>query len=643
MRFKIKESLALKLSLYIITAVVIIFISVLVYNYHISKRIILESNAENIYNLEQSTLNEVDNILLPVQKVAEGLGRVMDNASLSEAEIKDLLLDAVKDNKEIYGCTVAFEPYMFDAKKKYFDPYWYRPDGRLTYSSGEENDDSYDYFKWEWYTQPKKTGRGVWSEPYYDEDGGNIWMVTYSYPFYRDINEKEEFFGVVACDVSLDWLQELVSKIKIFESGYAFLLSSQGVFISHPNKTYFKKSVTFADLAVKYNDPQEKKIGEAMTSGNKGRIQYFSRTLQKTVLNYYQPLETTGWSLGIVISEDELYSKLDATTLELFIIGIIGYLITLAMIIFLSARATMPLRSLAKATQKIGQGDFNTAIPRVTSHDEIGMLSSSFIKMQDSLIEYVTNLKKTTAAKEKIERELIIAKEIQQSLLPHNFPANKEFDMYAKLLPAKEVAGDLYDFFFIDSERLCFAVGDVSGKGVPAALFMAIAKTLLRSKTSLTSDVAEVLNSMNKELSKESETAMFVTFFMSILNIRTGVLEYCSAGHNPPLIKQGDKFRYLNSDDPLPPLGVIEDIQYKSDKLTLHKNDIFCLYTDGITEAMSKDDVQFTDEKLLEIFEEYKDKTVVNIADNILSSVAFHASTAEQSDDITILVLKYNG
>jgi len=271
------------------------------------------------------------------------------------------------------------------------------------------------------------------------------------------------------------------------------------------------------------------------------------------------------------------------------------------------------------------------------------MLSSSFIKMQDSLIEYVTNLKETTAAKERIERELTIAKEIQQSLLPHKFPANNEFDMFAKLLPAKQVAGDLYDFFFIDSERLCFAIGDVSGKGVPAALFMAIAKTLLRSKTSLSSDTADVLNAMNKELSKESDTAMFVTFFMSILNIRTGELEYCSAGHNPPLIKQGDKFTYLSSDDPFPPLGIIEDTQYKSYKITLRKNDIFCLYTDGITEAMSKDDVQFTDEKLLEIFEENKNQTVEHIADNILSSVAVHASAAEQSDDITILVLKYNG
>lgn len=642
MNFNIRKSFALKLSLSIITAVVIIFMTVLIYNYQVSKQLLLDGTRENIKNLEQSTLNEIDNVLLPAQQVVESLSSFLSSITLTESEINAIIKANVLLNEEINGCTVAFAPYKFAKDKYYFDPYYYREE-RDVKRFDLDNDAEYDYFKWPWYTLPRDEGKGIWSEPYFDEGGGNILMVTYSQPFYRNIDGKKEFYGVVACDISIEWLQEFISQMKIFKTGYAFILSSKGKFIAHRNREYFEKGLTFQELAQRYNSPIEKTIGENMIAGKHGHIRYFSQTTHKISYISYQPLETTGWSIGIVVPEEELYSKLDSITLKLFIIGIIGYILTLFVILIFSARATIPLKKLAKATFKIGSGDFNAKVPNVRSLDEIGILSTSFIKMQENLIKYVTNLKETTAAKEKIERDLIIGKEIQQSLLPHNFPHSKEFDIFAKLLPAKEVAGDLYDFFFIDDERLCFAVGDVSGKGVSAALFMAVTKTLLRAKVGVNTSIAYVLNTMNKELSRENESAMFVTFFICILNIRTGDLEYSNAGHNPPLIKEEDKFRYLDSDNPSPPLGVFENSEYGSTKLKLKKNDIIYLYTDGITEAMSKDDVQFTEEKLLEIIEENKNETVEKIVGSILSSVASHALTAEQSDDITILVLKYNG
>ncbi|MEI6057251.1 MAG: SpoIIE family protein phosphatase, partial [Lentisphaerota bacterium] len=317
---------------------------------------------------------------------------------------------------------------------------------------------------------------------------------------------------------------------------------------------------------------------------------------------------------------------------------------TLLMILILSSRATIPLRSLAKATRKIGQGEFNVAIPNITSRDEIGMLSSSFVAMQENLIKYVNNLQTTTAAKEKIEKELSIAREIQRSIVPHNFPAVKEFELYAELLPAREVGGDLYDFFFIDNTHLCFAIGDVSGKGVPAALFMAITKTLLRAKISLHSNPDEVIRAMNNDLFRDNESVMFVTFFLCILNIQTGELECCNAGHNPPLLyKSGKEFEYLTTDNPSPPIGILEDAEYSTQKIKLFPEDIFFLYTDGITEAMNNQDSQFSDEKLLEIMSNNKNKPVIEIVNNVISAVADHASGADQSDDITLLVLKYKG
>ncbi len=643
MKFRIKESLALKLSLYIIAAVVIIFMAVQIYNYYVSKKLILENNNENITNLQNSILNDIDNLLLPASKAAESLASALSYANLSANEIEQLIHETLVNNSEINGCTVAFAPYKFEKDKYYYDPYYHRVKGKIE-RFGLDNDDEYDYFRWDWYKAPMEAGKGVWSEPYFDEGSGNIMMVTYSQPFYHMVNDKKEFYGVVACDIALDSLEVLISKIKVFTSGYAFLLSSKGIFIAHRNKKYYEERLSFNDLAKKYNSPIERTIGENMIAGKSGNIEYYSDTLHKNCYVCYQPLATTGWSIGIVIPKNELYSKLDSITRELFLIGLIGYVLTLILIIVLSSRATTPLRNLANATYKIGQGDFDFTIPEVKSHDEIGTLSSSFISMQDNLIKYVNNLQKTTAEKEKIEKELSIAREIQESIIPTNFPERKEFDLYAMLVPAREVGGDLYDFFFIDDTHLCFAIGDVSGKGVPAALFMAITKTLLRAKMSLFANPSDVISAMNKELCKESESAMFVTFFICILNIKTGDMNYCNAGHNPPLVhKAGQGFSYLYIDDPSPPIGVLEDTVYATHKLKLFPEDIFCLYTDGITEAMTKDNIQFSEEKLLEIMTQNKDESVADIVNNIKFAVVEHASGADQSDDITMLVLKYNG
>jgi len=396
MEIKIKQSLALKLSMYIITAVVIIFLAVLIYNYQVSKDLFIENNTENTKNLASSTLNKIDSILIAAQKVPEDFATVLEYFDPSKTQLLEMLKSAVETNPEIYGSAISFEPNMFKKGEYYFAPYFYKSDGTVQYT--DLGNQKYDYFKWDWYTLPKKLNKGIWSEPYFDKNGGNALMVTYSQPFYRQINGKREFCGVVTCDIFLDWLVKLLSEIKIFKTGYAFILSGKGVFIAHPNKDYYTKGQSFFSLSELYNEPVERTIGENMISGKTGSIRYYSHTLKKNSFVYYQPLEMTKWSLGIVIPEDELFSKLDVITKELFIIGVIGYLLTLALIIFLSNKATIPLRSLAKATYQIGEGNFHAQLPAVKSSDEIGILNRSFHIMQDNLISYIQNLRETAEA-----------------------------------------------------------------------------------------------------------------------------------------------------------------------------------------------------------------------------------------------------
>jgi sigma-B regulation protein RsbU (phosphoserine phosphatase) len=641
-KHKIKRGLAFKLSLTILSSVVITLIAILIYNYYVSKKSIYENAEENAKNLSSSLLNQIKINLVQSQEIPENVATFIESTRLSDNGINGMLEKVIRRNPEIYGSTISFEPYQFDKNKYWFGPYYYRSFDSVKYS---DLGDGYDYFKWPWYTIAKKENKAVWSKPYFDEGGGNILMLTYSVPFYRKENNKEVFNGIVTIDLSLEFLQKYIHEFKIYENGYIFMLTDDGSYIAHPNKSYILKETIFT-VAEKYKDTGYLEIGKKMIKGKTGFDDYFSQSLRKDCKIYYAPLGlsgSSGWSVGVVIPEDELYADLNGVTMELFLIGLIGYIIILILIIFFANRITSPLRDLASATTDFGDGDFNAALPDIQSKDEIGVLSNSFKLMQTKLIDYIANLKTTTAAKEKIEQELSVAREIQESIIPHNFPKMKEFELFALLKPARDVGGDLYDFFMIDDDHLCFAIGDVSGKGVPAALFMAITKTLLRAKSSITKKPQEIIMKMNDDLCKDNETSMFVTFFLGVLNIRTGELEYCNAGHNPPLIhKEDDGFNYFNIDRNIP-LGITEEFEMTTNTMFLKPNDIFFIYTDGVTEAMDNDNIEYSEMKLVKTLSEHKDDSVTSMLKNMLFSVEMHAGGADQSDDITMMVVKYLG
>jgi sigma-B regulation protein RsbU (phosphoserine phosphatase) len=261
----------------------------------------------------------------------------------------------------------------------------------------------------------------------------------------------------------------------------------------------------------------------------------------------------------------------------------------------------------------------------------------------------IKNLKKEKAvesAKHIIEGELKAARDIQMSILPKifpPFPKRTEFDLYAIIEPAKEVGGDFYDFFFVDENRLCFVIGDVSGKGVPASLFMAVTKTLIKARVLNGLAPDEALSDINDELARDNDSAMFVTVFLAILDVRTGEISYANGGHNPPyVVTSGDAVVAVNS-EPGPVVGAIEDISYSSQSLRIQPGDRFYLYTDGVSEAMDKAQSFFNTDRL-----EADLLTVVNLPvkegiEAVLRSVKAFCNGADQSDDITMMMINFRG
>ena len=638
------KRLAYKLSISILSAVILIFFMILLYNYYISRKLILTNVKENTKNLTSSAINKSEGFFRVIEKITKNISYLICDNDKSENEIKNILSNIVKNNDEICGSCLAYEPYKFKSNIEYFAPYFYKKADTLLYKNLAE--DEYNYPAWGWYHNPIEKCKPLWSEPYFDKGGGNELMTTYSVPFYRPNGKTDSLIGVITADVSLKWLQEVVSQVKIFETGFAFLISETGTIITYPDTNYVMKESIFS-LAEKFKDPDLKKVGEEMIAGHEDFVPISSALFKGKSWVYYTHLKNNNWSLGFVFPEKELYADLYKLNQTLILMAAIGLALLLILIIVISNRVTRPLHALAMIAEGFGTGNFDIDIPPSQSSDEVGSLNKSFVRMQTALKKYIENLKLTTSAKEKIESELKIAREIQMGMIPGKFPAfpgRKEFDIYGFIEPAKEVGGDLYDFFFIDDDRLCFAIGDVSGKGTPAALFMAVTTTIMRAEGQIAGlNTSSIIERMNTYLCNNNEGNLFVTLFLGILNVPTGEVEYVNAGHNKPfVIKSNGVVSELDTSHCIP-LGINLNLSHTTNTFKLEKGDTIFLYTDGVSEAFNIHDQQYSIKKISELLLNLANHAPIELIHHIVDDVKAFSHDTEQSDDISVLAIQYYG
>ncbi|MEW6669159.1 MAG: SpoIIE family protein phosphatase [Thermodesulfobacteriota bacterium] len=634
------RGIALRLSILILASITVIFSAVFTYNYFISRQIILENVEKNADNLALSTVARTDAVLRAVERVPRNLSYFLEEFPYEGGELIRLLQSVVENNPDIFGATIAFEPYAYSPNLRNFAPYYFKKGGVVNFVYIP-----YEYFDWDWYQIPKELNAPVWTEPYFDEGAGSIMMTTFSAPFYRRVGGQRVLAGIVTADVSLDWLQQLLSAIKIAETGYGFVISRNGTFVTHPESSLVMNETIFS-VAEEKNDPEMRELGRKMTRGETGFASFTSLHTGKECWMKYAPLPSNGWSVAVLFPQDELMADIFRLNQTVVTMGIVGFLFILVVIVWIAGSITRPLRALCEAVGQLGAGNLDVELPPVKTRDEVGTLAESFHFMRTSLKRYIEELKETTAAKERIESELKIAHEIQMNILHKTFPPfpdRHEFDLYATLMPAKEVGGDLYDFFFLDEDHLCIAIGDVSGKGVPAALFMAVTRTLIKTKATQGLTPDKVLSRVNQDLSLDNESMMFVTLFLAILDTRTGEMEYSNAGHNPPyVLRQGGAVEPVEATGGTA-LGVLEDCEYRSKKLLLRKGETVFMYTDGVTEAMDRNEALFSDERLVHDLGPLHGKSPVAVLSGIMDKVRVFSEGAPQADDITILVLRYNG
>ena len=351
----------------------------------------------------------------------------------------------------------------------------------------------------------------------------------------------------------------------------------------------------------KLPEPTETDLADWRKLVSEGRTESSS---EASLLKVVAPIgeeggELKGGAILVTLPTDHVQAAIQNRIRLAMVVSGLVLLLGSMIAIFGAKTISRPIVELTQMTRRIAGGDFTQRIA-ISAKNEIGTLAASFNEMTRRLNESIEHLKETTAAKERIESELQIAHEIQMSMVPKIFPPfpdRSEFDIFAALVPAKEVGGDLYDFFFIDDDHLCFAVGDVSGKGVPASLFMAVTKTLFRATAGNGGTPGEILARLNTDICRDNESCMFVTFFCGILNIRTGQVDYSNGGHNPPYYLHRDGVSPLENFGGIS-LGLVEQSPYASGRMVLRPGEALLLYTDGVTEAMDLSKTLYSDERL---------------------------------------------
>ncbi len=591
---------------------------------------------------------------IPALRESGGIAEVLPEARIAANAADNLALwtQSYDDGYEM-TCFYASErgyiisaDVMAEGKEfvEFFDT-WYSP--------------SFDPRERPWYQEIKATGKSVFTGVYVGVEGYPC--ISCVAPYY----DENGFAGMAGISNNIATLYRQISINTIGDRGVNFILNEKGeVILSSEKEGLLAASATPKDFQ-KYGETSLALEAACMTRGlsDVARITMGGRDYYLA----YAPIPDVGWSFGTLIERDvvvqpardaksyllsraeDFSASLQSFFWDNFLRTAVLLLVLLAVLFFVSRkisdRFVRPILVLTAGVREIAGGNLDKKLD-VRTGDEIETLADSFNQMTDELKSYIENLAKTTAENERIETELSVAARIQAGILPKEFPARSEIDLFASMKPAKEVGGDFYDFYFLDERHLMVTVADVSDKGVPAALFMVVAKTLLKD-CALTLGSAErlpmIVAQTNDRLAEANDEDMFVTVFTGVLDVESGEFVYVNAGHNPPLLRRNDAFEFLPTAKS-PMLGVMEGMDFPEEKITFAPGDMLFLYTDGVTEAMNGEKELFGASRLQETLSQLSGAgTAEKILTAVRGAVDDHANGAEPSDDVTMLGLVFKG
>lgn len=508
----------------------------------------------------------------------------------------------------------------------------------------------------DWFTGAKRDPDVYWSVPYVDSFGHGL-IVTSS----KAVPTPDGAW-VIAGDVKVDVINSAFMNRTLKGKGYAVLMDSRGNIISRPDMStgnYTWKEPFPQENVFSSPDPALVAVGRNMTAGKTGVERVWFGGKESFVA--YAPVTSVNWSValtlpvqevtapidqtraGIVVSGNEAEEEIARKSQQVMILFSLLFCILLVIVIVLAVNLskviTRPIDTLKRAALALGQGDLEHRVDLQTG-DEFEDLGNSFNRMASDLRQNIEELRRTTTEKERYAREMEIAREIQDTFLPETPPEIPGFEICATTIPAMEIGGDLYDFILIPDNRWGFVIGDVSGKGVSAALYMALCRTQIHTCGGELENPSDAIRKANRLIFDEGRSSMFITVFYAVLDPARMTLSWVNAGHNPPLLVRGKGPEVQMFEGRGIALGVIDDVDIPERTVPVERGDLIFLYTDGVTEAFNTADEYYGEERMIAVVRRNRSRPANEIRDALLEDIRQFTGTAPQSDDITFILIK---
>lgn len=637
--FLIRRSMPAKLTLWIALLSSLVLLASLGFMFSQSKKSVRQEALNRAEQVLDNTVQRVTNVLDRVAVATDN----MDWLPVRHLKTPDSMFvysrRILENNPELNGCSISFEPYYFPGKGKYFSAYSLNQDGEIL--TEQEGGPHYEYFTFDWYQMAKLLDEPCWTEPYFDFNPDGFYSQEMIASYCKPLKDAQgRYIGTISVDLPLGWLSETIAAVKPYPNSYSIMIGRGGTFFVHPDSTKLFYQTIFTET-LEREDPDRTALGKAMQAGEEGMKQMVINGQNCYV--FYKPLGTTNWSMGLVCPERDILSGYKRLQQAVLIIVVLGLLLMLDLISRVIRNELEPLSELNRQAKTIAAGHFQEELVDEGRIDEIGQLNRSFAGMQHSLINYIDELKQTTAQKASIEHELKVASDIQMAMVPRKFPAfpeRNDIDLFAAMVPAKEVGGDLYDYFILD-EQLYFCIGDVSGKGIPASLLMAVTRNLFRIIAQQGHTPESIAMQINSVLSRDNEQGMFVTMFIGQIDLKDGVLRYCNCGHNPPVIVRKDgKAEFIPVKYTNRPLGVWEEGGFQGETLGCIRGELLLCYTDGLNEAENMKLELLGNDTVIRLMTECARMSAEEVIRKLELEVERHRAGAIPNDDLTLLCLR---
>ena len=563
--------------------------------------------------------------------------------------VQDVLLAVNENQDEIASIYVATES-GFMVQADYIPAKKFDESGNLMPLEAKERP---------WYQGAAETGNPFFTPVTKDAHTPRL-AIMCGVPVYSD----GELRGVAGAGMYLDDMEDLVQSVDLGGSGNACIINRSGQVLFSTYEEGTLAAVTDAQDLRLSGDNALAEMAEKAVDGGAGVAQLSVDGIPSYAA--YAPMKTVGWSMIVFLSQEavetpttRLLASMDAMTdqtlqdstshiqkANYLLLGLLAAAIIIALTasFFLSRHIVKPIRLL---TEEVGsmEGDNLDFTWNLDTGDETQALADSFQSLTQRMKAYIHDIETITADRERISTELSLATRIQGSMLPSIFPPfpnRPEIDLYAVMEPAKEVGGDFYDFFLIDEDHLCLVMADVSGKGIPAALFMMMAKIILANNAMMGLSPAQILSETNNAICDHNEEEMFVTVWLGIMEISTGKITVANAGHEYPMVMKNGKFSLLKDKHGFV-IGGMDGVKYKEYEIDLEPEDKLFLYTDGIPEATDADNQLFGMDRMLDALNQNPTASPEQVLSNLRSSVDDFVKDAEQFDDLTMLCVEYKG